>query len=153
MYTTAVHTSVFHKKLLLKEATPLQNDLYASGLLGFSGDGEQDVEKLTAVFVLGIHKTFEGLTNRFQNVTFAIPRAHDAWAVSVMNDQLKQALAEHRSVSKPDSYKKLKTTLHQALTNLSIGGRVINIDEPTVWVGYGFPKSPPTPEWLSKKLI
>ncbi len=146
-----MHTSVFHRKLLLQEATPLQIELYDSGLSGFSG-GEEDVEKLTAVFVLGIHKTFEGLSNRFQNVTFAVPRSHDAWAISVMNSRLKEALHRHKAENQK-LHQALKTTLHQALTNLKIGGRVLNIDEPAVWVSYGFPKSPPTPEWLSKKLL
>lgn len=91
--------------------------------------------------------------NEFNPVIFAVPRTHEKWMMKVVQDFLKGCLNTHKKGC-PNHYTQVKKGLSQALPNLRIGQKVFTLPgEPEHWVSFGFPKEPPTPEWMRSKLL
>jgi hypothetical protein len=144
----------FHRGVLSQSCpTERQLEFYNSNLNGFSGTDKNE-ENLIATLVLGLYKARDwSVPHKFRKVFFAVPKSHEAWVLGTINTTLREAVLGQKAILSPKMYQGLREGVKNAVSNLSIGCRVLNISEPSEWIAYGFSKDESvTPEWIRAKL-
>jgi hypothetical protein len=138
----------FHEELMGDKPDDAQRLLYRANGRSFGYlDGGRDRKKLLAVILLAMWHAKPEDGETFRKVLLIIPPTHERWAVETL-----QALARYvlgRMADRPMLY----NFVVKALQQMQIGSRILGMDEPAIWVAYGFGEGVPMPEWLQARLL
>jgi hypothetical protein len=151
--------AAFHQNLLgiLPEKTPrefritpAQERLYTASkestkhgyLLVSSWDSRESWEHFLATFILAYAQTPTG------EVAFAVSGSTQKWA----GEQLKK-IARHIFSTRAKASRASIQELYGYFQRLMMGSNILQLDEPTRWVAYGFNDADILPPWMRGHLL
>jgi hypothetical protein len=109
---------------------------------------DRNRRRLLAVVIMALWlaQPVEG-SQTCRKVLLIFPPTHEKWALETIRVVAKHVLSR-ASLDAP-----FYNVLVSCISSLQMGSRIFGIDEPDLWVTYGFVPSAPVPEWLKRKVL
>lgn len=149
----------FHKNLLGGEPTPIQKAFYDGFSKGYRGlwvldtsdprvENETTLKcKFYAALVVALFQT-KGDDGEMHPVAVVMPKRFDGWA-----EEQTRELARLIFKSRKGNIQAV-LVLREAFQQLRFATRILQIHEPSHWVGFGFEKGDISlPNWLSSRFF
>ncbi len=112
-------------------------------------DAAQNRSHFQATFVLGFAQTYCISPERLTRAALLISPVTEKWAL----DQLDCILGEIFARCRKEVNVTVAQQLRNALENLIIGNRILQMEEPVRWAAYGFDLDMPLPDWMRGALL
>lgn len=104
---------------------------------------------LQATIVLGLSQTYMLHPERMTKTAFLVSPTAEKWAL----EQLDLILREIFDQCRQTGNLRVAQYLGAALKHFLIGNRILQIEEPTRWVAFGFDLDMPLPDWMKDSLL
>jgi len=136
----------FHEELMGITPDAEQQALYNNTTMrGFREDSFNRKRFLAVILLaLWLARPHDGVYNK---VLLIVPPSHEKWAIETLRVVAKHILM--RLKERPGLYDYVVKTI----SSIQMGSRIFGIEEPTLWVTYGFSPTSPIPAWLPPKVI
>lgn len=136
----------FHQELMGTAPDDAQRALYRAKSSGFL-DGGLDRKRFLAVLLLALWRARPEDGETFRKVLLIIPPTHERWAMETISTMARFVLG--RLSDRPLLY----NLVVKALQQLQVGSRILGLEEPAIWVSYGFGEQDTVPSWLRNNLL
>jgi hypothetical protein len=136
----------FHEEMMGFAPTDEQLALYNEPLMRGFRESTFNRKRFLSVIILAIWLA-RPTDGTYRKVHLILPPTHVAWGVETLRVAAKHILTQLNT--RPGLY----DFVVKAISHIQMGSRIIGIDEPPLWVSYGFSPDALVPDWFPPKVL